>query len=58
MTVYDWLHSLLDYERLHFCVTDFVLIYEPGTSSVSVVRRSHATAEHSTVDLPSEFFYE
>jgi hypothetical protein len=26
MYVYDLLHSLLDYERLLFCVTDLVLI--------------------------------
>jgi hypothetical protein len=39
MTVYDWLHSLLDNECLPFCVTDLVLIYyESVTSSASVVR--------------------
>jgi hypothetical protein len=37
MTVYDSLHSLLDYECLPFCVTDLVLIYESVTSSASVV---------------------
>jgi hypothetical protein len=37
MTVYDSLHSLLDYECLLFCVTDLVLIYESVTSA-SVVR--------------------
>jgi hypothetical protein len=38
MTVYDSLHSLLDYGCLLFCVTDLVLIYESLTSSASVVR--------------------
>jgi hypothetical protein len=38
VTAQDWLHSLLDYERLLFCVTDLVLIYETVTSSASVVR--------------------
>jgi hypothetical protein len=38
MTVSDSLHSLLDYECLHFRVTDLVLIYESVTSSASVVR--------------------
>jgi hypothetical protein len=38
MTVQDSLHSLLDYECLLFCVTDFALIYESVTSSASVVR--------------------
>jgi hypothetical protein len=38
MTVYDSLHSLLDYECLPFCVTDLVLIYESATSSASGVR--------------------
>jgi hypothetical protein len=38
MTVYDSLHSLLDYECLLFRVTDLVLIYESVTSSASVVR--------------------
>jgi hypothetical protein len=33
ITVYDWLHSLLDYECLPFCVTDLVL-----ASSASVAR--------------------
>jgi hypothetical protein len=38
MTVYDWLHSLLDHECLPFCVTDLVHISELVTSSASVVR--------------------
>jgi hypothetical protein len=54
VTPYDSLHSLLDYERLPFCVTDMVLIYESVTSSASAARR-YSTAEHSTIDLPSEF---
>jgi hypothetical protein len=38
MTVYDSLHSLLDYECLPSCKTDLVLIYESVTSLASVVR--------------------
>jgi hypothetical protein len=38
MTFSDSLHSLLDYERLLFCMTDLVLIYELVTSSASTVR--------------------
>jgi hypothetical protein len=38
MTASASLHSLLDYERRLFCVTDLVLIYESVTSSASVVR--------------------
>jgi hypothetical protein len=39
VTAYDSLHSLPDYERLLFCCDcDLVLIYEPVTSSASVVR--------------------
>jgi hypothetical protein len=37
MGISDSLHSLLDYERLLFWVTDLVLIYESVTSSASVV---------------------
>jgi hypothetical protein len=38
MTASDSLHSLLDHERLLFCVTDLVPIYKSVTSSASVVR--------------------
>jgi hypothetical protein len=38
MTVYDSLHSLLDYECLPFYVTDLALIYESATNSASVAR--------------------
>jgi hypothetical protein len=38
MTIYDSLHSLLDYERRLFCVTNLFLIYESVTSSASVIR--------------------
>jgi hypothetical protein len=38
MTLYGFLHSLLGYECLLFCVTDLGLIYESVTSSASVVR--------------------
>jgi hypothetical protein len=34
MTVYGSLHSLLDYDRLLFCVTDLVLIYVSVTSEL------------------------
>jgi hypothetical protein len=44
MTVYDSLHSLLDYEHILFCVTYMVLIYELATSLASVV---HWLAFHS-----------
>jgi hypothetical protein len=37
MTASDLLHSILDYERLLFCMTDLVLVYESVTSSASVV---------------------
>jgi hypothetical protein len=53
MTVQDSLHSLLDYEYLFFCVTDFVLIYESVTSSASVVR--WLTLHSWTIELPPEF---
>jgi hypothetical protein len=39
VTVYDTLHSSLDYECLPFYVTDLVLIYMSATFSASVVRR-------------------
>jgi hypothetical protein len=35
ITVYDSLHSLLDYECLPFCVTDLVLTYELATSAIT-----------------------
>jgi hypothetical protein len=38
MTLYESLHSLMDYECLPLCVTHLVLIYESVTSSGSVVR--------------------
>jgi hypothetical protein len=38
MAAEDSLRSLLDYECLHFCLIDLVLIYETVTSSASIVR--------------------
>jgi hypothetical protein len=46
VTAQDSLHSLLDYECLPFCMTDLVLIYEPVTSSASVVHWLTHQAEH------------
>jgi hypothetical protein len=37
-TAEDLLRYLLDYERLLFCVTDLILIYESVTSLASVIR--------------------
>jgi hypothetical protein len=37
MALSDSLHSLLDHERLLFCVSDLVLSHESVTSSLSVV---------------------
>jgi hypothetical protein len=53
MTASDSLQSLLDYERLLFCMTNLVMIYELVTSSASVVHWLTLHSGHST----SEFSY-
>jgi hypothetical protein len=58
MTVWDSLHSVLDYEYLFFWTAGLVLIHESVTSSASVVRWLTLHSEHWTLlRMPNDWTF-